>query len=301
MTAESKPKSPIASDLTQMRVALSLQCSRCGYDIRNLAADGDCPECGKPIRLTIIEVVDPTTQRLEPIHNQKLIANSIFGIVFFYFLSTILAVLVLVTTAPDSLPIPDSVRQIPQTGFMWISSACGFVSLLNLVPIIKMCKSNKLHGCKQGIAMTFLGLAIWSVSMILIAIVLLSGQFNTTSVTMILEICVPVIAAALVFSGFRKLVPRLGQRSRAFRQAQGSRQRMNDLLAALVVVIIGRVLIAVSPEESNLSMFGLIITVMSLTLIVVGLGYLLRNVLWIRKALITPPPALTELLRPISP
>ena len=71
MTTESMPKSPIASDLTQMRVALPLPCARCGYDVRNLAADGDCPECGEPIRLTIIEVVDPATRRLEPIQNQK--------------------------------------------------------------------------------------------------------------------------------------------------------------------------------------------------------------------------------------
>jgi len=43
-------------------------------------------------------------------------------------------------------------------------------------------------------------------------------------------------------------------------------------------------------------LLGLIIMVMSLSLIVIGLGYLLRNVIWIRNALITPPPALIDLL-----
>ena len=130
--------------------------------------------------------------------------------------------------------------------------------------------------------------------------VLLPNPLHSAPVAMFFDTCLPVVAAALVFSGFRKLVPRLGQRSRAFRQAQGSRQRMSDLLLTLIVVIVGRTFIAVSPGDSNLSMFGLITMVISMSLVVVGLGYLLRNTAWIRRALVTPPPALSELLRPIG-
>ncbi len=72
---------------------------------------------------------------------------------------------------------------------------------------------------------------------------------------------------------------------------------MNDLLAALVVVIVGRTLLFVSAPDSNLSLLGLIVLLMSMSLIVIGLGYLLRNTIWIRNALIAPPPALTTLLR----
>ena len=73
---------------------------------------------------------------------------------------------------------------------------------------------------------------------------------------------------------------------------------MNDLLAALVVIIVGRTLIVVSTTDSNLSLLGLIVMVMSLSLVVIGLGYLLRNTAWIRNALISPAPALLDLLRP---
>ena len=69
--------------------------------------------------------------------------------------------------------------------------------------------------------------------MVLIATLLLPNYTQHTAAKMLLDTCLPVLASGLVFSGFRRLVPRLGQRSRAFRQAQGSRQRMNDLLAAL--------------------------------------------------------------------
>jgi hypothetical protein len=75
---------------------------------------------------------------------------------------------------------------------------------------------------------------------------------------------------------------------------------MNDLLAALVVILVGRLLIAISPADSNPSLLGLIVMVMSISLVVIGLGYLLRNTVWIRNALVSPPPALSDLLRPKS-
>tara|TARA_B100000959_G_C14698808_1_gene507932 strand:+ start:350 stop:577 length:228 start_codon:yes stop_codon:yes gene_type:complete len=75
---------------------------------------------------------------------------------------------------------------------------------------------------------------------------------------------------------------------------------MNDLLAALVVIIVGRTFLIVSSSDSNLSLLGLIVMVMSISLVVIGLGYLLRNIVWIRNALISPPPALPELLKPIN-
>ena len=113
---------------------------------------------------------------------------------------------------------------------------------------------------------------------------------------MLFDACLPALTAALVFSGFKKLIPRLGLRSRAFRQAQGSRQRMNDLLVALLFVLVGRVLIVTSASDSNLAILGLIIMVMSISLILIGFGYLVRNTIWIRQALATPPPALSDLL-----
>ena len=74
---------------------------------------------------------------------------------------------------------------------------------------------------------------------------------------------------------------------------------MNDMLGALGVVIVGRWIMASSNEESVLYTFGGIIEVMSFALIAVGLGYLLWNTYCIRNSLISPPPALKELLEPI--
>ncbi len=298
MSTEESTKSPIADNLSQMQVALHLPCARCGYELRELAADGDCPECGEPIRLTIIEVVDPTSRRLSPIHNPRLVGNSIISVVLFFFVAVLLGVLAILSRGPDSLPIPDFHRIFPTHLFVWLSAASGFIALVSLIPIMQMCRQSLLVGCRQGLVFTFFGLCMWSLSMVLIVLVILTSDSRTGAVTMLFDTCLPVIAAGLVFTGFRRLVPRLGQRSRAFRQAQGSRQRMNDLLAALVVIIIGRTLLVVSAPASNLSLLGLIVMVMSVSLVVIGLGYLLLNTIWIRNSLVSPPPALHGLLHP---
>jgi hypothetical protein len=297
VSTETKPKSPIAEDLSQMVLAQSLPCVRCGYDLRNLQADGDCPECGEPIRLTIIETVDPATRRLSPIHDPKKIGNSLVGIVLFFFLSTLLAVIALLIDAPNSLPVPQIVRGFPSSVIVWGATCFSLIAFLMLTPLIQMCQRKELIGCRAGILLTGSGLLLWALSMLFVNMLLLNGVVNDSGFVILFDTCLPVISAGLIFSGFRKLIPRLGQRSRAFRQAQGSRQRMNDLLAALVVIIVGRLFLVISIPDSNMSFLGLIILVMSISLVVIGIGYLLRNTIWIRRALITPPPALTELLK----
>ena len=297
-TIKGTPRPPIADDLMEMVIALTMPCARCGYDLRGLQADGDCPECGEPIRLTIIETVDPASRRLAPMHQPRIIGNAITGIVTSFTISFILAVTALLIYAPSTLPIPHFLRVFPISAVVWASAGFGFLSFLFLIPMILMCQRKELAGCRGGILFTGFGVLAWSTSLLFLVLFFFRSFLELEPYSMLFDTFIPVISAGLVFSGFRKLIPRLGLRSRAFRQAQGSRQRMNDLLAALVVVIVGRTFVETATGNSNLSILGLIVMIMSISLIVIGLGYLLRNTLWIRQALITPPPALNELLQP---
>jgi len=297
-TPEGTARPPISDDLMKMDIALTMPCARCGYDLRGLQADGDCPECGEPIRLTIIETVDPASRRLAPIHRPKIIGNAITGIVTSFTISFTLAIIALLIYAPSTLPVPQFLRVFPISAVVWASAGFGFLSFLFLMPMMRMCQKKELAGCRGGILITGFGLLAWSTSLLFLILFFFQTLLEGGPFSMLFDTFIPVISAGLVFSGFRKLIPRLGLRSRAFRQAQGSRQRMNDLLAALVVVIVGRTLVETATGNSTLSILGLIIMIMSISLILIGLGYLLRNTLWIRQALITPPPALNELLKP---
>lgn len=55
----------------------SLPCVRCGYDLRGLSIRGVCPECGTPLRTTILYRVDPEADAFKPIRFPKLVAASL--------------------------------------------------------------------------------------------------------------------------------------------------------------------------------------------------------------------------------
>lgn len=54
-----------------------LPCIRCRYNLKGLTIRGSCPECGMPMRATILAVVDPRASELQPIFHPKLTAAGI--------------------------------------------------------------------------------------------------------------------------------------------------------------------------------------------------------------------------------
>ncbi len=280
-----------------MVVNRQLSCARCGYDLKSLSAGGNCPECGEPIRLTIIDTVDPAARRLASIERPQVTGNSLVCVSVFLFLAVAIAVLVLLSRAPQSLLITNVIQTFNDPIWIWISSGSSGLAFVSLIPIMWMCRCGLVQGCRLGVALTGSGLLSFSILMGASRWVLLGGKDNGV-VLLLFDSLLPAVALSVIFIGLRRLVPRLGQRSREFRLAQGSRQRMNDLLAALVFVIIGRTLISISSLDSNLATLGMIIMVLSISLIIVGLLYLIRNTLWIRSALCSPPPSLGQLLKP---
>jgi len=290
-------ESPIANQIKDMVVSRQLSCARCGYDLKSLSAGGNCPECGEPIRLTIIDTVDPAARRLPSIERPHVTGNALVCVSVFLFLAVAFAVLVLLSRAPQSLLITNVIQTFNDPIWIWISSAFSGLAFVSLIPIMWMCRCGLIQGCRLGGALTGSGLLSFSILMGASRWVLLGGKDNAV-VLLLFDSILPAVALGVIFIGLRRLVPRLGQRSREFRLAQGSRQRMNDLLAALVFVIIGRTLISISSLDSNLATLGMIIMVLSISLIIVGLLYLIRNTLWIRSALCSPPPSLGQLLKP---
>lgn len=57
---------PIAAALVR-DLRGDLPCGRCRYNLRGLTVRGNCPECGLPIRVTLLAVVDPWAKELQPI------------------------------------------------------------------------------------------------------------------------------------------------------------------------------------------------------------------------------------------
>lgn len=54
-----------------------LRCASCRYELRGLSIKGDCPECGLPVRATLLRTVDPQAIELQPVNCPKLVAAGV--------------------------------------------------------------------------------------------------------------------------------------------------------------------------------------------------------------------------------
>jgi hypothetical protein len=45
----------------------SLRCVRCTYELRGISITGVCPECGLPVKATLLAIVDPKAEELAPL------------------------------------------------------------------------------------------------------------------------------------------------------------------------------------------------------------------------------------------
>ena len=66
-TGETTASAGLARELTG-----DLPCVSCRYNLRGLSIRSNCPECGAPVRATILAVVDPRARELAPVSHPRL-------------------------------------------------------------------------------------------------------------------------------------------------------------------------------------------------------------------------------------
>ena len=54
-----------------------LPCASCGYNLRGLSVRGNCPECGVPVRATILARIDPRATEIQPIPRPRFVAAGV--------------------------------------------------------------------------------------------------------------------------------------------------------------------------------------------------------------------------------
>jgi hypothetical protein len=64
---------PPPSDLAAV-FSSNLVCWSCKYDLTGLSVTGNCPECGTPVRATLLAIVDPKASSFEPLRSPSLSA-----------------------------------------------------------------------------------------------------------------------------------------------------------------------------------------------------------------------------------
>jgi hypothetical protein len=285
----------------------NVPCRRCGYEQRGLAADGVCPECGLETWISVREAVDPAARRLPRISHPVSVAHALVWVT----VCELLAVLIFVAR-----PVAVRIDQLDAGGLSgwsnWtppgLSIVAGVVALLGLWSVWKLLPPRAQRG-RGGVRTDILfllatGLAAFGVLAISGGTALQTTRGGSPFPGLAREIGQPVhhllLAAAAItaYVGLRGVLQEIGQRSREFRTAKGGRQRVRDIIAAIVGVMVGeglRLAGAVIGAEGMITL-GRVIIWICMLMLVIGQGYLVLNACWIARALTRPRPALREVL-----
>jgi len=68
---------PGQSSIIARELGGELPCSRCRYNLQGLSVRAVCPECGTPVRATLLTVVDPRANELQPLFFPRLSAMAL--------------------------------------------------------------------------------------------------------------------------------------------------------------------------------------------------------------------------------
>jgi hypothetical protein len=126
--SRSSSDSVIARQLTG-----KLDCFSCGYDLHGLSIRADCPECGVPVRATILGIVDPHADQLTPLTFPRISATGL-NMWSFGALGAVLMVWVLrLVEVLRDLGVSTWVPSV----FAWVGLAGLIVSMLGAFTLIR--------------------------------------------------------------------------------------------------------------------------------------------------------------------
>jgi hypothetical protein len=282
-------------ELHSLRVAVTLPCRRCGYDIRGLRADGQCPECGLGIVESIAAVVDPDIALLPPLPRGRAAAASLLVLTAAMAVAAIAASLAYAAQAIAGAPPggwrdtlmhllpPDLARRLPPIPPLAIAVAIlAAAALLSASATAVDSRPGTTRPPRP--LLLFLGLGGW----------LAAACLPIEPVS--LALCGATSGVALL--GLGPLVTELGRRSRTYRERTAARQAVGPVLTAIVVGVLATAIgIVVEGELSAdaAAPFHIAATA-CLGMTVIGFVYLVVNAVWIWAALRAWQPVLSRMV-----
>lgn len=290
-------------------IAVPVNCCRCTYDLRGLPADGRCPECGLEVFYTLQHLVDPAASRLPRLADPVGVGNAMLWLAGCCFVAAVLL-------AGQSVAVWLDLVHPRQVGMYGIAIAHDLTLLAAVVGLAALWSAFKFKPSRRNdepnIAVTLdvwmltVGLIAWSLMTMVLWQRERSWAFSVVEtdqviLTRTLIYTAMGASAVLVWFGMQRVLKTIGKRSRAYRRAHGGRQRIRPMIAATLGIILGSMLRAghaVLGDYEELVLLGSIILWVSMLMLIIGLGYLVINAVWIRQAILHPPPQLESLLAP---
>jgi hypothetical protein len=259
-----------------------LACVQCGYDLEGLSARGSCPECGRDIIASLAHRLDLAAPG-EPaaIDSRRLavaLALATIGCLAGtarlpeYALAYVGEAL-LREGATAGEPIPQIVALLATAlhATAIVGTALGLVALAVVLPrrderrVLRI----RVLGC--------VGFALW-----------LALSLSPPTIAGLTATALP---AGMTLLALGPVFRELGPRSRVYRDRESAKQRIDELLLAIVIAgCASFAALLAAPDPSNETVVALLrlVSAASAALAAVGLGYLTLNVVWIVRAIFQP-------------
>lgn len=299
-----------ASNADTLNLALtgSLPCIDCGYELQGLTVKGNCPECGRPVRVTLMWVVDPQAEAFQQLPYPRRIARGLVG-VFLAPTSVFIAValsflFVWVTAFMDSYFHAARVESATIV-FVFTSAALAAIAPIAstvflgfMYSTVQAEPTRKRFLLAAQIIATIQGIVVW-VSLWLYFAWALGGR-DPMNIALIAY----AATIAMYLITLRPVVAPLIRRSFLLRTGHVPRQKIGVVAIVFVVAVIGHSIQEMAPHTravESLELLGAILSIVAWILATLGLLGLTRDAFLVRHTLLHPPRTLEELTRQRTP
>lgn len=302
MDSEGGTRGPAPESAVISALSGDLPCLRCRYNLRGLSVLGVCPECGTPVRATLLSVVDPHASELRPIARVRLVA---WGMVL-WSASALAAAL-----AAWAIRTVDVVELLGNAALdtRWLAifvCACVVLSGIGAAVLVHphsgIARWRSAAAVLGVVAYAPLAWVCWKIHVVIDPIAV--DPFVQTEYVNVERVILRLAAAGLllvVLLGLRPNARVLAARSLLLREGRVDRQTMLAMAAVVVLGATGDGLHLLSRSLTGMGatsalVGGTLLIVGSSLLFTIGLFGVLVDVWRIRGVILDPAPTLEQLL-----
>jgi len=300
------PDSPSKAHSLRAAVELTgdLPCVRCRYNLRGISISGRCPECGTPVRVTLLAVVDPQAEELRPITRPRLTS---LGLLLWSASALGAAIIIAGWRVADVLSPDVMSRGNERLLGILISTLVVFsgVGALSLIRPHAGLSPRSVWAARAGAALyvPLAGVLFYIHCVIDPAI---GSPYGGTEAVSVERITLRIIGAALIgliLLGLRPNGRALATRSLLMRTGQVDRQTLRALASALLLPFLGDLAELASANttgglSAGLHMAGSFLILGGSALFILGLVGVLVDCVRLVPIVSAPPLSLERLTRP---